>query len=82
MTKKKQFKELGDKIMNIFSSVTEENINWYKKMVDTYNSLSPEEKQELADWEKGNLVDSNKATSDWPGWVKYIGLPPWKYRSN
>ena len=69
--------------MNNFPTMTEENINWYKKMVDAYNNvLSLEEKQELTDWEKINMVDSAKATSDWPGWIKYIGLPPWKYRSN
>jgi hypothetical protein len=75
-------RKTGANPMNNIPSMTEENINWYKKMIDAFNSLSPEEKQELADWEKNNLNGSDKATSDWPGWIKYIGLPPWKYRAN
>ena len=63
--------------------MTDENMNWYRKMVDTYNNkLSAKEKQELGDWEKANLPNSEKAKTDWPGWIKYIGLPPWKYRAN
>jgi len=54
--------------MNNFPTMTDENMNWYKKMVDTYNNeLSAKEKQELVDWEKANLPNSEKATTDWPG---------------
>jgi len=34
----------------------------------------------LAEWERNNLPD--KSTSDWPGWIQYIGPPPWKVRPN
>lgn len=69
--------------MSFLPSLTKENMEWYRKMLDTYNnSLSENELKELAEWEKENLAQSEKATSDWPGWVKYIGLPPWKVRSN
>jgi len=64
--------------MNVLS---EEHMAWYRKMIDAYdNLLSEEEKRALAEWEKNNLPD--KATSDWPGWIKYIGPPPWKVRAN
>ena len=52
-------------------------------MLDAYNNvLSDDERKELAACEKENLGQSEKATSDWPGWIKYIGLPPWKVKSN
>ena len=60
-----------------------ENMDWYQKMLDTYNHvLSDDERKEFAEWEKENLRKSEKATSDLPGWIKYIGLPPWKVKSN
>lgn len=69
--------------MNLPPSLSDENMAWYQKMMDTYhNTLTAEEKNALAEWEKENLGKDEKATSDWPGWQKHIGLPPWKVRSN
>jgi len=34
------------------------------------------EKKELLAWEKTHLGHGTFATSDWPGWEKYIGEPP------
>jgi hypothetical protein len=69
--------------MNALPSQSNNNIEWYQKMIDAYNNLlSADEKKDLAEWEKQNLGETEKATSDWPGWVKFIGLPPWKVISN
>lgn len=69
--------------MSFLPSMNNENMDWYQKMLDTYNHvLSDDERKELAEWEKENLGKSEKATSDWPGWIKHIGLPPWKVKSN
>jgi len=69
--------------MSFLPPMSNENMDWYQKMLDVYNNiLSDDEQKELAEWEKENLGQSEKATSDWPGWIKYIGLPPWKVKSN
>lgn len=58
------------------------NLEWYRKLVDAYDRLlSPEEKVQLHEWEKEHLGDGNLATSDWPGWERHIGLPPWRVES-
>jgi hypothetical protein len=47
------------------------------------NILSDSEKLELAEWEKKNIgASSDKGTSDWTGWRKHIGPPPWEIESN
>jgi hypothetical protein len=62
---------------------TEENMEWYRKMVNVYETLlTDEEKRALAEWEEIHLGKSDKGTSDWPGWVKHIGPPPWTVRAN
>jgi len=69
--------------MSFLPPMSNENMDWYQEMLDAYNNvLSDDERKELAAWEKENLGQSEKATSDWPGWIKYIGLPPWKVKSN
>lgn len=57
-----------------------EFLDWYGQMIYTSeNLLTEEEKQSLKEWDQTEVDGSGKfATSDWPGWEKYIGLPPWK----
>ena len=41
--------------MQQFNLSSEENIEWYRKMVETFeNTLSEQEKEELKEWEKEN----------------------------
>jgi hypothetical protein len=54
-----------------------ENIAYYERMVDVGEQLPEDEMNELLAWERENIPKGEK-TSDWPGWKKYIGLPPWK----
>jgi hypothetical protein len=50
---------------------------WSGKMVEAYKNLSKEEKQELEEWERTRVNSRDGiATSDWPGWEKYIGKMP------
>jgi len=51
---------------------------WYCMMYGCYQAMPAVEREELLRWESENLEGSSVGTSDWPGWVKYIGLPPWK----
>jgi hypothetical protein len=57
-----------------------ESIYWFKQMVEASEYLLTEEdKKLLEEWDREVVDGSGKyATSDWPGWEKYIGLPPWK----
>ena len=50
-------------------------------MQDAYHAMSEEEKEELHAWERENLGNPDYpdlATSDWPGWRRFLGPPPWK----
>ena len=50
-------------------------------MADAYEAMSDEEKEELHAWERENLGDPERrdmGTSDWPGWRRYLGPPPWR----
>lgn len=64
--------ELADKIS------MREFRDYLAAIYGVYSALSEAERQELHEWEEENLGkgDSKIATSDWPGWVKYIGPPP------
>jgi hypothetical protein len=56
-------------------------LTYFEKMHNCYaTSLTGEEKRALQDWERAEraAADHLVATSDWPGWEKYIGLPPWR----
>lgn len=44
-------------------------------MVGVYALLPQAEKDELHEWERTHL-DGRVGTSDWPGWIKYIGKMP------
>ena len=56
-----------------------ENLRYFEQMVSSYDKLSPEEKEDLAEWDRTKLSDT-VGTSDWPGWEKHIGVAPWKQR--
>lgn len=52
-------------------------LEWFAMMYGVYRAMPESERQELFSWEQEHLDGSgNFATSDWPGWEKYIGLFP------
>src|SRR5271170_2792190 len=51
---------------------------WYGAMYGVYQAMPEKEKMDLHEWERENLDGCTIGTSDWPGWEKYIGKPPWK----
>ena len=61
------------------SDYTEKTIEWFRSMVKVYKEvLTPEEKADLHEWEKENLGrPKGLSTTEWPGWEKHIGSPPW-----
>jgi hypothetical protein len=54
-----------------FQSMTE----WFAAMAGVYAALPVTRRTELEIWEHDHL-DGETGTSDWPGWVEYIGSPP------
>jgi hypothetical protein len=63
--------------------VTEEKPNvefmvYTRRMVEIYEEMTEDEKEELHRWEREHLDSYSISSSDWPGWAKYIGKPPWK----
>ena len=69
--------------MNECPNLIRNNLRWYEAMVNTYHfRLSESEKKELAAWENEQPILEKAVTSDWPGWQRYIGLPPWKVAGN
>jgi len=65
-------------------SLSDDYLCWHEQMMDVFNNrLTQAEKDELASWEREHVTgDGQFGTSDWPGWKKYIGIPPAKLRSN
>ncbi len=65
-----------------YECLTEEQarrLRWMERSVEVYqNEMTEEDKQRLHAFEGEHLGDGVKGTSDWPGWEKYIGKPPWK----
>ena len=55
-------------------------LSYFEKMHNCFaTALTEEEKQALQDWETAErAADHLVATTDWPGWEKYIGLPLWR----
>jgi Meiotically up-regulated gene 113 len=52
-------------------------IEWFAMMYGVFRAMPDEEKQSLHDWEREYVDGSGDfATSDWPGWEKYIGQFP------
>jgi hypothetical protein len=57
----------------------EASIDWYGNMLVCVDQmLTPEERAEFDEWDL-NRPDG-VPTSDWPGFVKHIGPPPYKGR--
>jgi len=52
--------------------------SWYERLIETYSNMTQEERLALEEWERENLDGHSVGTSDWPGWEKYIGVPPGK----
>lgn len=64
----------GDgKVVNIYHGRL---MQWFGKMVECVESLPPEECAELDKWDRERR--DGVATSDWPGFAKYLPAPPWK----
>jgi hypothetical protein len=57
-----------------------EGRDWMAAMLGVYATLPEREREELHAWEAENLDGATVGTSDWPGWAKYIGEPPWRER--
>ena len=52
-------------------------LRWFAAMGRTLEGLSEAEQRELTDWEKKNLgPPKDLASSDWPGWRRYVGEKP------
>jgi len=58
------------------SDFGQQMISWANRMMEAYRSMSPQDRQVLADWEAENLDGGSVATSDWPGWAKLVGRKP------
>ena len=49
---------------------------WYGSLLGIATLMPEEDKQALKEWEAEHLGNGKMATSDWPGWRKYIGPAP------
>lgn len=48
---------------------------WFDKMLECVERLSPSERAEFDKWDHERL--EGVATSDWPGFAKYLPARPW-----
>lgn len=55
-----------------------EPLEWMAQMAVVYRMMPEADRVALHQWEADNLDGHSVGTSDWPGWVQYIGPPPWK----
>jgi hypothetical protein len=51
-------------------------LDWFTRMVDASVKMSEADRRALNEWEAANLDGKKAATSDWPGWEKYLGKKP------
>jgi len=51
---------------------------WMAAIWGCTKTLPPNELAELKKWDESRPPDPDVGTSDWPGFEKYIGLPPWR----
>jgi predicted GIY-YIG superfamily endonuclease len=51
-------------------------LEYFAMMHGCMATLPEDEKVALETWEQENLDGATLSTSDWPGWVKYIGPKP------
>jgi len=61
-----------EKVINI---QTGRVLQWYGKMVDCIETLPAEERVEFDKWDHER--PDGVATSDWPGFAKYLPARPW-----
>jgi 5-methylcytosine-specific restriction endonuclease McrA len=54
----------------------QEALSYYTAMYGCFKAMPEHEKRALLEWERHNLDGCSVSTSDWPGWVKYIGHKP------
>lgn len=60
------------KVVNIYHGRVNQ---WYGRMVDCVENLPPNERAEFDKWDRERPV--GVATSDWPGFAKYLPARPW-----
>lgn len=53
-----------------------EVVQWFAMMYGVAQAMPAAERAELEEWERRNIDGGRVATSDWPGWEKYIGPFP------
>ena len=51
-------------------------MQWYGKMMECVERLTPEERAAFDQWERER--PEGVATSDWPGFAKYLAVAPWE----
>jgi hypothetical protein len=60
---------------------TSEFSAYMARVLKVYENMDEKEREELHRWERKHLDGHSLATSDWPGWEKYVGKAPWKLES-
>jgi hypothetical protein len=50
-------------------------MQWFSKMLECVESLPPEERAQFDKWDRER--PEGVATSDWPGFAKYLPARPW-----
>lgn len=51
---------------------------WFESQHKAYAQLTDTERADLANWDRYMVTGEGISTADWPGWARYIGLPPWE----
>jgi hypothetical protein len=62
-----------DRVIDIRRGLTKQ---WFGKMLECVEKLPPEERAEFDIWDRERT--EGVATSDWPGFAKYLPTPPWE----
>jgi hypothetical protein len=60
----------------VISITVGRGLQWYGKMVSCIDNLSPADRAELEKWDSER--PDGVATSDWPGFAKYLPPKPWE----
>jgi hypothetical protein len=74
--------ELKDTVRRELGQITRPSLKagsseWNAMLYGVYQAMPDAEKEELHEWERKYIDGGGKfATSDWPGWEKYIGERP------
>ncbi len=58
-----------------------EALSWQAKAYGAYQAMPADKRQALHEWEALHVDGRNVSTSDWPGWVDYIGPFPYPQQS-